>query len=362
VIPTVPTKRLPYEPDYVVAPGETLLDLLADKAMSQAELARRTGLSPKHINQIAKGAASITADTATRFERALGVRAGIWLSLQATYEAGSFRQTESRQLEAEVGWLAQIPLAELIRRGHVRRRRHPVEQLREVLNFFGVANKEAFAALWNETAAFRQSRAFDSDPGSVAAWLRIGEIEAARINSAPYDKDRFVEALRQARQLTLIREPDVFLSELKDICARAGVAVVVVKETPKARVFGAARWLGAEKALIQLSFRYKSNDVFWFTFFHEGRHVLQEIKRQTILEGKDTEEDELERDADQFAAELLIPSAYRRRLHDIETLADARELADELGIAVGIVVGRLHFLELKPYSWGSNLKWRYEFS
>lgn len=356
------TKRLAFEPDYIVEPGDTLQELLSAKGMSQADLARRTGLSAKHINQLTKGGASITADTATRLERALGVPTRIWLSLQATHDAGAFRRDESQDLLEDVGWLKELPVAELIRRGLIVKRAQPVEQLREVLGFFGVANRAAFKALWNEAVAFRQSTAFEADPGSVTAWLRIGELQAMDIDCQPFHKRRFTNALQEARRLTLVRDPRVFLSKLRALCASAGVAVVVVEETPRARVFGAARWLGPEKALIQLSFRYKSNDVFWFTFFHEGRHILQETKRQTILEGKDTEADEAERDADQFAADLLIPPGYRRRLHDIDTLADAQALAKELGVAPGIVVGRLHFLEIKPYSWGANLKWRYEFS
>lgn len=357
------TRGLAFEPDYVVEPGETLQELLVGKAMSQAELARRTGLSTKHVNQLVKGGASITADTAARLERALGVPMKIWLALQATHDAGAFRRAEAQDLEADVGWLKELPVAELIKRGLIAKRAQPVEQLREVLNFFGVANRAAFKALWNEAVAFRQSVAYEADPGSVAAWLRIGELEAGTLSCQPFDRRRFAQALQEARKLTLIRDAGVFLSKLQRLCAAAGVAVVVVEETPRARVFGAARWLSPEKGLIQLSFRYKSNDVFWFTFFHEGRHILQETKRQTILEGKDTQaDDDAERDADQFAADLLIPPPHRRRLHDVDTLADARALAEELGVAPGIVVGRLHFLELKPYSWGANLKWRYEFT
>ena len=37
-----------FSPDFAVAPGETLSELLDDNGMSQAELARRTGLSAKH--------------------------------------------------------------------------------------------------------------------------------------------------------------------------------------------------------------------------------------------------------------------------------------------------------------------------
>ena len=350
-----------FEPDYVVAPGETLLEVLEEKGMTQVELARRTGLTAKHVNQIVKGQASITAETATKLERATAVPARVWLGLQATYDEGASRLNESRQLESEVSWLDEFPVKELIKRRCIRKCDRPVDQLRELLNFFGVANREAFSALWSQSVAFRQSTAFDSDMGSVAAWLRMGELDAADIECAPFDRHAFVEALNQARALTLVRSAKTFLTELKRLCAACGVAVVVVPETPRARVFGAARWLGPDKALIQLSFRQKSNDVFWFSFFHEGRHILQETKRNTFLEGKDTETDDLERDADQFASDILIPPQYKRRLHSIETLEEAKQFAAEIGIAPGIVIGRLHHLELKPYSWGANLKWRYEF-
>ncbi len=64
-----------YQPDYVVPPGETLLEMLGEESMSQAELARRTGLSTKHISQIANGHVPISTDVAIRLERATGVPA-----------------------------------------------------------------------------------------------------------------------------------------------------------------------------------------------------------------------------------------------------------------------------------------------
>ena len=62
-------ERYPFKPDYAVIPGETLAEVLAERGMSQAELARHADLSTKHVNQIISGAASITADTAIRLER-----------------------------------------------------------------------------------------------------------------------------------------------------------------------------------------------------------------------------------------------------------------------------------------------------
>ena len=88
-----------FSPDFAVAPGETLSELLDDNGMSQAELARRTGLSAKHINQIVSGDASITAETAIRLERVTKVPSRFWLNLEAQYQDLVTRQREACRSE-----------------------------------------------------------------------------------------------------------------------------------------------------------------------------------------------------------------------------------------------------------------------
>ncbi|MBL8419274.1 MAG: hypothetical protein JNK92_01440, partial [Dechloromonas sp.] len=56
-------------------------------------------------------------------------------------------------------------------------------------------------------------------------------------------------------------------------------------ELPKTEVSGATRWLSPDKALIQLSLRYKSDDQLWFSFFHEVGHLLLHGKKEVFIEG-----------------------------------------------------------------------------
>ncbi len=70
-----------FVPDYAIAPGETLLDTIEALGMSQAELAERTGRSKKTINEIIKGKAPITPETALQLERVLSVPAQFWNDL-----------------------------------------------------------------------------------------------------------------------------------------------------------------------------------------------------------------------------------------------------------------------------------------
>ena len=66
------------EPDYAVHRATTLRDRLDELGMSQAELARRTGLTPKHVNQVLQGLASLSSDVAQRLEYATGTPSRWW--------------------------------------------------------------------------------------------------------------------------------------------------------------------------------------------------------------------------------------------------------------------------------------------
>jgi HTH-type transcriptional regulator/antitoxin HigA len=200
----------PYEPDFAIHPGETLLETLAAIGMSQKELAERTGRPLKTVNEIIQGKAAITADTALQLERVLGVAASFWNNAQRNYEAQLARIAETEALRRDVAWLKEFPLSRMSKMGWVPKRADPIEQLRAVLSFFGVAGVEEWRQLWQQPeVVFRKSRAFAAHPQSVAAWLRAGEREAQQIATQPFDKDKFSAALHEIRRHTT-SEPETF--------------------------------------------------------------------------------------------------------------------------------------------------------
>ncbi len=145
--------------------------------------------------------------------------------------------------------------------------------------------------------------------------------------------------------------PEAFQPEAIRLCADAGVAVAFVPELPKVRASGAARWLSPTKALIQVNYRYKTDDQLWFTFFHEAGHILKHGKRDVFIEDGELQNDK-EAEANKFAADFLIPPLEYRRFtsrtgHYRKT--EIIEFAEQLEIAPGIVVGRLqHDGKLPP--------------
>ncbi len=348
-----------FEPDYVVPPGEILMEYLDSLGMTQRDLAARTGLTAKTVNEIVQGKAPITAETALKLERVLGRPAHFWQNLESLYQAARVREQEQAHLVSDLDWLKRLPVAAITKLGWVSTAADPCAQLDLMLRFFGINSVTQWAVLWDDQAvAYRRSLHFETHPEAVSAWLRRGEIEAHGIACAPFDRSRFRAVLDEARVLT--REPpEVFQHKLIALCASAGVAVVFVPELPKTGVSGATRWLTPDKALIQLSLRYQSDDHLWFTFFHEAGHVLLHGKRAVFIEG-DGAADEKEREANRFAADLLIPPAAWRSLLAAgrPNLTQVQAFARTIGIAPGIVVGRLQKEGVFDYKIGNRLKRR----
>lgn len=335
----------PFSPDYGCPPGETLREVLERLGLTQAELADRTGRPKKTINEIVQGKAAITPDTALQFERVLHIDATFWLNLERAYQAAQARDAETERLTKSLPWLETLPVNEMVRRGWIPRRSDRVELLREVLSFFGIAFPDAWDDVWRETqkaTALRQGQSQDVDFGAIAVWLRRGEIEGRSRQCSPYDAGTFRDVLSHVRTLTTL-PAETFCLEIKEHCASAGVAVVFLPEFQRLKIFGAARWLSPDKALIQLSLYYKREDQLLFSFFHEAAHVLLHGRRDIFVDFATARDNREEIEANRFAQDHLIPPLELRRFIARANYSQSSllEFARDVGIAAGIVVGRL---------------------
>jgi HTH-type transcriptional regulator/antitoxin HigA len=335
-----------WRPDWAVSPGDLLGEALDERSMTQAELARRMGRPLKTINEIIKGKQAITADTTVQLEKVLGIPAHFWANLQADFDEWNARAREAERLSRAVGWVDRFPTAAMARRGWITGRASKVDLMNELLGFFGVATPDAWRAQWAVSpAAYRQSPSFRSRPEAVAAWLRRGEIKAARIECKPFSERALRDALPQIRAMTVL-DPSVFLARLRRLLADCGVAFVMTAELQGIHLAGATRWLGPDKVVVQLSLRHKTDDHFWFALFHELGHVLS--SRKPYLDDARTVDTYLrtpnEVEADKFAASQLVPDRNLEAINLPELTADqVRAIAADLGVAPGIVVGRLEY-------------------
>ena len=70
----------------LIHPGEHLAEILDELGISQYRLAKAIGAPPRRINEIVHGRRSITADTALRIGKALGMTPEFWLNLQKLHD------------------------------------------------------------------------------------------------------------------------------------------------------------------------------------------------------------------------------------------------------------------------------------
>ena len=360
--------KLLYQPNKVSAPGVTLFDILEERRMSQTELAQRTGRPLKTINEIVKGKAAITSETAIQLERVFGTPAEFWNQREVNYRAYLARQKEFDHLAEQKDWLKQFPIKEMKKRGWLQDCGEEVaEQIICVLNFFGVATPEQWEQGWTRRhLAFKKAMNTESNIGPTSVWLRKGEIEGEKIPCKIFNKELLLSSLGKIRDLTKEKDPLIFVPKLKNICADCGIAVVFVKPFPKVSAYGASCWLTPEKALIQLSLRGKTADSLWFTIFHELGHILNHSKKELFIEIDDkcSSKSLEEQEADEFASETLIPklrfNQWIKKNSNKLSADNLSEFARELNIAVGILVGKLQYMGYVKYSEFSDLKFKYD--
>lgn len=337
-----------FAPDWASPPGETILDLMEERDWSQAELANRLGFSAKHLNQLVKGKVALTYETALKLERVLGSTAEFWMNRESQFRQQLARLEAEKTYSSWADWLDEIPVKELKKIGVVEDVRtsesNKAKLVEKLLAFFGVASPQEWKSYYGSMpASFRRTQENQSDNGAISAWLRLGEIQAESIDAPKYNRVKFERGVRVIREMTT-HEPDVFLPAMKDVCLNAGVKLLIVKSIPRSHVSGVARWLNGHSPIIQLSLYGKTNDKFWFTFFHEAAHILLHSNEKKLIFLDDVDfssrkEEEIE--ANGWAAELMIPPEFKYDLMSLRGEGDILDFSKRINIHPGIVVGRL---------------------
>ena len=360
------TKTARVYSDMPIPPGEILEEEIEARGMTQKELAARLGKPAQAMNEIIKGKKAITPDTAIGLGKVLGISPHFWNTLEADYRMMLARNREREAIAANVQWLDDYPIREMIKRRWIKAGRDKPSRLEALMNFLGVADAEP--KVYQNAVGFRITEAAQQkvSMGALAAWLRKGELEAQEVATADYDEVAFRRALVTIRGMTE-DPPEKFEPAMRALCAEAGVAFCTVQELPKSGANGTTRWLSPQKALIQMSLRNKWSDIFWFSFFHEACHLLMHRRqRRIVIDGLDQDQDMavIEAEADQFAKDFLIApgdwSAFCRIGHFSQD--SVREFAQSIGVAPFVVVGRLQKEELISYGQLTTLKVRYEWA
>lgn len=297
-------------------PGDTIQEHIDAIGMSQAELAERLGRSVPKLNELIKGKAPITKETATKLEYVLGIPASFWLNLERTYQDELLGIEQLEFLEQCVEWLKAFPVSAMKNLGILPNTNEKHVLAESLLKFFRVASPNQWASLYtNKELAFKIDLQYTTEPQAISVWLRLGEIQAEKIQTMDFDKKLIRERMHEIQTLCY-QMPDNWMSKLQEICSQCGIALVYTPCISKAPIYGASRWIrNYSKPLIQITDRQKDYNAFWFSFFHELAHILNHGKKDVFISLENIQpDDEKEKQADDFAARMLLSEKERNEL------------------------------------------------
>jgi HTH-type transcriptional regulator/antitoxin HigA len=330
------------QPDWFSCPGDSLVAAMQRRRIAPSTLAERLSGGMQQLRDLVSGIEGITEQSAAIIGEVVGGSTSFWLKRQQNYETALERAVSAvTPGDAEIWHAVPVPgpnpkgrLDEAKRRNELRRR----------LAFFAVGTLGAWHARYGrdrEQTRFRNSPTLASDDGATSMWLRQAELEASLAETDDWNPSALKERLRDIKKLSRISQPKRFLPQLKSLLAEAGVALVVQRTPKGCKASGASRMITPDRAMILLSFRFRSDEQFWFTLFHEIGHLLLHGE-QSFVDGDEMPDDESEREANAFAASVVVPAHAEG---DFARLAanfkDITRFAVAMEVAPGLVRGQL---------------------
>lgn len=336
--------------DLAVPPGEYLEEVLEEKNLTQAELARRTGRPIQAINEIIKGIKIITPETALQLEQVLNVPAHIWTKLEWEYRLILAKQQLQEDLGKEASLLDIFPYQALCNLELVKPTDDPKEQVVALRKFFAVSSLNNVKTVKAYSPAFRQLDNNTLSHESLVTWLHAATqlAEQKRLQAPdfpPYKKSMLNKVIPLLRANTSENSFSDCFDKAETLLARAGIILLKLPVFPNAQVKGATFWLNSTNAVVVLSEDYDYADRFWFGLLHEVAHIVIHNKRITFIETQIHEAtyQVQEQEADQFAQDILIPASdyaqfTKRGDYSLESIT---AFAKEIGVHLSIVIGRL---------------------
>lgn len=350
-----------FEPRWASPPGETVLSALRAKGLTVEDLADELRLADAVARGIITGATPISQELATGLATVLGPSPEFWLRRESSYQ-------ESLHWLSIDAVASCLPMQHMVEYGWIDTPRSWKDAARACLSFFDVVDVNEWRSLYGDEARathFRASDSFSTNAIALSAWIRQAERLTHRDATGEWNRSGFTEVLSQLRSLTKEADPQKFLPILRDLCARQGVSVIVLRAPTGVPVSGVARRDRHGRPMILLSARHLTDDHFWFTFFHEAAHVLLHDLGEDFVDSMEpgsADEDAREREANEFARVTLVPGGvgglgeHRARGPQMR---DVLRFAASLNVAPGIVVGQLQHSGRIGFNQLNRLRRRY---
>lgn len=346
-------------------PGYYIKDIIEDMEITQEDFAMRIGISGKTLSKLIHGHIDLSEDVALNLSIMLGTSIDVWLNMQATYNEKCLQIEKKKRIDEEIKLVKMLDYNFFVRLGVVESVRDYYEKVVNICSYLKISSLNVLLErdfLVNYRVGITTLE--EKNIVSSKAWLQTAINYGKNIETERFDSKKLISFIPEIRNMTL-QEPKVFLPRLKEIFCLCGVSFVLLPSMRNAGINGAVKWVNSEKVILAINDRRHYADTFWFSLFHEIKHVLQQkIKTVIVSSDKKMYEDldiKLEEEADKFATDTLIPQNEYLRFVNKGSFSEMSiiQFSKHIGIHPGIVVGRLQNDRYVGYNQLHKLKQKY---
>lgn len=312
-------------------PIEAIKFRMEQQNLIQKDLVPYIGSSPK-VSEVLRGKRPLSLSMIRKLSK------GLEIPLQVLIQD---EQEENSTVDEVI--LKNFPVKEMQRRGYFGTNVGGTVS-RSINKFFDYMSVQNFEqSILMRSSVHNRSSQKSLDEFAFLAWqARVSQKADEDILECEY-KPELIDAafLRRVAQESWSSSGPV---RAKELLNHHGIHLIFEEHLPKTYLDGAAFWSKKRHPIIGLTFRHDRADNFWFTLMHELSHVALHLKSPEDFFFDDLkdgiESGGIEKEADDFAAEALIPLEEWESAR-LTSTKKIEQFAKELGIHAAIVAGRI---------------------
>lgn len=347
-------------------PGYYIAEVIEDMGITQAEFAKRLGTNGKIVSNLINAQINLSNEIAEKLSAMLGTSVEFWLNLQVAYEAKLIEIHKQKELDSQVKYAEMIDYHYFVNNAKIPSAKSIYDKIINLCKYLKIANLGILSQR-DFLVNFRSgvSTIEEKNLVNAQAWLQTALNFSNDIETNPFNAEKLKAYLPEIRSMT-VQEPDVFIDRLKEIFAECGVVFVLLPHLKNSGINGAVKWINANRVVLAMNDRRSYADTFWFSLFHEIKHVLQQKIKTVFVSNKSlgmTQLNEnLEIEADNFAQSYLIPDKAYKEFSTTKNITESDIIwfSKKINIHPGLVVGRLQHDGIIPQSRYTNLKQQYK--
>ena len=353
-----------YKDLYAFHPGYYVNQLIDELEITQEEFALRMGVSAKTISLLVRGETDLSEDMALKLSNMFGMSIDVWLNLQQEYSKKVLEIEKEQVLDQQKEIVSLIDYSFFTKLGILPQTSNILEKIQNLCSYFKVSNLTTLKEP-DLLANFRTGIKTVEEKNIINAnaWLQTAVNIGRDMDCGDFNEQKLKSYIPEIRSMTL-QSPREFYPRLVEMFKDCGICFVLLPQLKNCGINGAVKWINKQKVVLAINDRMHYADVFWFSLFHEIKHVLQKKITKTIISGiYQTDIDAtLEDEANLFSRNTLIPAdKFNKYIQTSRiTTSSIISFARSIDIHPGRVVGRLINEKMIHPSYYHDLRTKYQ--